>query len=128
MINPYEKISQLASKTGVELHSLVCGQFQEKKAFDLIEENCGKKSWVVLLECHVNNKFMEKILDLTNSQDFAQKSNPDFRIFLCKLRGEHNNKPFPCELLKKCQKISLEPPYGFRTLLLHNYKNFITQD
>jgi len=46
---------------GVELHRLVCGEFQEKIAIDLINNNCTKRSWIILEDCQVNNDLMKTI-------------------------------------------------------------------
>jgi dynein heavy chain len=89
------------------------------KADSLIQSSLEKGDWVLLQNCHLGMNFMSYLDTLISEEEFLERADPEFRIWMsCEPR-----EGFPLGLLQKSLKVTNEPPKGIKAGL---HKTFTT--
>mgnify|MGYP003961386239 CR=1 FL=1 len=118
--DPSSDIVVLAKRMKTECARISMGQGQEEAATGLLVNGFETGSWVMLQNCHLGLKFLEKVEEMIIQTEDIHK---DFRLWIT---SEPIDR-FPIGLLQMAIKLTNEPPQGIKAGLNRSYQ-WVTQD
>jgi dynein heavy chain len=144
--DPTPLVEEAAKKAKMELHSISMGQGREEIAEATIQQAKHKGEWVLLQNCHLGLKYMNKLFemykeDIANAEAAKEEAkdkgdssdskdkkpekaekikvvHPEYRLWIT--TEPHPN--FPVSLLQLSLKLTNEPPAGARANLTRTFQ------
>ena len=118
--DPLSEISKLAEEQGKLPVPISLGRNMGNYATKVINEYRKRGYWIILQNCHLAQSWLpelEIIFDNLSLIEDKKELDPEFRCWLTSMPTSF----FPQNLLMYCQKVTSEPPKGFKSVVQKQY-------